>query len=69
MKEPASLRNISQAKMDFCQNCNLGYKSPEAYERLLWDVLNGDSTLFARWDELEYSWHFIQSIIDSGAYI
>lgn len=64
MKEPASLGNISPAKMDFCQNCNLDYKSPEAYERLLGDVIKGDSTLFTRWDELENSWRFIQSVIN-----
>ena len=34
----------------------------DAYERLLYDVLRGDSTLFTRWDEVEHSWRFIDSI-------
>ncbi|WP_207655730.1 glucose-6-phosphate dehydrogenase [Vallitalea okinawensis] len=63
MKEPGSLYNILPAKMDFCQNCNLDYKSPEAYERLIWDVLKGDAALFTHWDEVESSWRFVESII------
>jgi glucose-6-phosphate 1-dehydrogenase len=35
---------------------------PEAYERLLIDALAGDSTLFAREDEVEYAWRFITPI-------
>ncbi len=35
---------------------------PEAYERLLLDALNGDASLFARSDEIELAWEFIDSI-------
>jgi len=35
---------------------------PEAYERLLLDVLRGDSTLFTRSDEVEASWSLITPI-------
>jgi glucose-6-phosphate 1-dehydrogenase len=35
---------------------------PEAYERLLLDALNGDASLFARSDEIELAWTFIDSI-------
>jgi glucose-6-phosphate 1-dehydrogenase len=35
---------------------------PEAYERLLLDALNGDASLFARSDEIELAWKFIDSI-------
>ena len=37
---------------------------PEAYERLLLDVLRGDSTLFMRSDELEAAWQFVTPILD-----
>jgi len=37
---------------------------PEAYERLLLDALNGDASLFARSDEIELAWKFIDSIRD-----
>jgi glucose-6-phosphate 1-dehydrogenase len=37
--------------------------TPEAYERLIYDILRGDSTLFSRWDEVEASWMFADRII------
>jgi glucose-6-phosphate 1-dehydrogenase len=46
----------------------LEYKYPhglaEAYERLLLDVMRGDSTLFTRSDELEAAWRFVQPVLD-----
>ena len=33
-----------------------------AYERLLLEAIRNNSSLFTRWDELEYSWKFIESI-------
>lgn len=53
---------IVPVKMDFCQNCEVGINSPEAYERLLYDVIHGDSARFARWDEVEYSWRFVEKL-------
>ena len=38
---------------------------PEAYERLIIDVLRGQQTLFMRQDELESAWLWIESIKDS----
>jgi len=61
-KKPGQGTQIIPVAMDFCQNCNEGSVSPDAYERLLFDVLRGDSTLFTRWDEVEYSWRFIDNI-------
>ena len=46
---------IIPVAMDFCQNCAIDSVSADAYERLLYDVLRGDSTLFTRWDEVEHS--------------
>jgi glucose-6-phosphate 1-dehydrogenase len=62
-KEPGTLDNILPVKMNFCQNCEFDTNTPEAYEKLLLDVMKGDSTLFTRWDELEYSWKFIDKIL------
>ncbi|MFP4016923.1 MAG: glucose-6-phosphate dehydrogenase [Halanaerobiales bacterium] len=61
-KKPGTEHNIVPVQMDYCQNCQLGSNSPEAYERLLYDIMRGDSTLFTRWDEVEYSWRFIDKI-------
>jgi len=38
---------------------------PEAYERLIIDVLRGEQTLFMRQDELEAAWVWIESIKNS----
>ena len=48
--------------MDFCQNCAIGYNVPEAYERLLYDAMKGEKSLFTRWDEVENSWKFVDAI-------
>lgn len=64
-KKPGQGTQIIPVSMDFCQNCAEGAVSPDAYERLLFDVLRGDSTLFTRWDEVEYSWRFIDSIAEA----
>ena len=36
---------------------------PEAYERLLLDALQGDASLFARSDEIEWSWRAMDKIL------
>lgn len=61
-KRPGTRNTIQPVKMDFCQNCEVGVNSPEAYERLLYDAMIGDQTLFTRWDEVEYSWRLIDPI-------
>ncbi len=49
--------------MDFHYSDSFGATAiPEAYERLLLDALNGDASLFARHDEIELSWGFIDAI-------
>jgi glucose-6-phosphate 1-dehydrogenase len=37
-------------------------KMPVGYEKLLYDVLQGDSASFSHWDEVYYSWRFVDSI-------
>lgn len=58
-KVPGSKVVIENVEMDFCHECKFGPNSPEAYERLLYDVMIGDQTLFTRWDEVENAWKFI----------
>ena len=42
-------------------------RSPDAYERLLLDVVRGDSTLFMRRDEIEAAWSWVEPILDAWA--
>lgn len=37
---------------------------PDAYERVLYDAILGDQTLFTSTDEVKYAWKFITPIID-----
>ncbi|MGB5689287.1 MAG: glucose-6-phosphate dehydrogenase, partial [Woeseiaceae bacterium] len=41
-----------------------GIRYPDAYERLLMEVLRGNPALFMRRDEVEAAWHFIDSIVE-----
>jgi glucose-6-phosphate 1-dehydrogenase len=50
-------------KLDFMDSFD--ERLPEAYERLLVDVLRGNQTLFMRQDELEASWEWIESIANN----
>jgi glucose-6-phosphate 1-dehydrogenase len=64
-KKPGIQGKICPVKMNYCQNCEIcevETNSPEAYEKLIFDVINGDSTLFTRWDEVEKSWETIEMI-------
>lgn len=61
-KTPSTQINIDKQHMEFCQNCNINARSPQAYEKLLLDALNNDQSLYTRWDEIESEWSFIDSI-------
>ena len=53
--------------MDFRYGSYFGQLPPEAYERLIWDCILGDSTLFARSDEVEQSWKIFTPILEYWA--
>ncbi|MEP6709042.1 MAG: glucose-6-phosphate dehydrogenase [Verrucomicrobiota bacterium] len=61
-KMPGTSFRIEPVKMDFHYGTSFGKASPEAYERLLLDAMSGDATLFARRDEVEQAWAFIDMI-------
>ena len=63
MKVPGAGFQIKNVGMDFHYSDLINTKLPEAYERLILDALNGDSTLFARADSVEEAWNFINPII------
>ena len=50
-------------KLDFIDSFN--ERLPEAYERLIIDIIRGQQTLFMRQDELEAAWKWIESITNS----
>jgi len=62
MKEPGAGFNVKNVNMDFHYKDLADVRVPSAYERLLYDVMMGDPTLFSRDDEVETAWKFIEPI-------
>ncbi len=61
-KKPGVQNFIMPVDMDYNRNCLIDGNCPDAYERLIFDIMRGDSTLFAHWDEVEYSWRIVDNI-------
>ncbi len=70
IKQPGNSDEITQAKMDFCQNCILEYQinTPEAYERLLDACIQGDRSWFSQWDQIEAGWSYIELLKQLAAH-
>ncbi len=64
-KIPGSRRRLQEVRMDFRYGTAFAVPPPEAYERLLLDVMLGDQSLFTRTDEVESAWRFITSLLDA----
>jgi len=63
-KSPGQSLHIDDVRMDFLYSTSFGQDPPEAYERLLLDAILGDSTLFAREDEVDLAWRLIDAVAD-----
>jgi glucose-6-phosphate 1-dehydrogenase len=63
-KVPGSAMEVRDVNMDFAYGESFTESSPEAYERLLLDVLIGDPPLFPRQEEVELSWRILDPIED-----
>lgn len=64
MKIPGGGYKVKNVNMEFHYSSLQDTYVPGAYERLLMDVMQGDSTLYTRGDALEAAWRFVQPIID-----
>lgn len=63
-KVPGPASPIQPVKMDFRYGSYFGMSPPEAYERLILDCMIGDSTLFAREDEVFASWSLLSPVLE-----
>jgi glucose-6-phosphate 1-dehydrogenase len=61
-KVPGTSLQVRPVRMHFNYDTEFGAYTPEAYERLLLDVMAGDATLFIRRDEVETAWQIVDSI-------
>jgi glucose-6-phosphate 1-dehydrogenase len=62
VKEPGSGLVIKPAKLKFDYHGYFKKPSPDAYQRLLQDVVAGDQSLFIRSDEVEEAWRWADSL-------
>ena len=62
VKQPGSEMVMAPAELSFDYRERFGVTPADAYERLLFDAINGDGTLFLRADEIEASWRFCDAI-------
>jgi glucose-6-phosphate 1-dehydrogenase len=63
-KAPGTKMHLDSVRMDFHYATSFGIATPEAYERLILDAIAGDATLFARTDEVELSWEWVDRILN-----
>ncbi|GAA1160870.1 glucose-6-phosphate dehydrogenase [Nocardioides aquiterrae] len=66
-KVPGTAMEIRDVNMDFVYGGAFTESSPEAYERLILDVLLGDPPLFPRHEEVELSWMILDPVLDHWA--
>ncbi len=62
-KVPGAQMEVRDVTMDFGYGSSFTEASPEAYERLILDVLLGDPPLFPRHEEVELSWRILDPLI------
>jgi glucose-6-phosphate 1-dehydrogenase len=62
-KIPGPRGSVYPVQMDFHYGSTFGGSTPEAYERLLLDVMTGEATLFMRRDAVEAAWQWVMPIL------
>lgn len=64
-KVPGVQMTLKPVEMDFTYKESYTEATPEAYETLLLDILDGDATLFMRSDQVEAAWKVVMPIINA----
>jgi glucose-6-phosphate 1-dehydrogenase len=62
-KNPLNNGKVEPVRINLA-NDQISLGVPEAYERLIFDAINGDSTFFAHWKEVELAWEWVQPILN-----
>ncbi len=63
---PGGMR-LRQIPLDMIFAQSFDGRSPDAYERLIMDVIRGNQTLFMRRDEVEAAWKWVDPILNAWA--
>ena len=64
VKVPGQGFKVERANLDFYYSSLVETNVMAAYERLLLDAMQGDATLYARADEVEAAWEFVDPILN-----
>ncbi len=64
-KQPGTKFLLKPVVMRFNYQESFSIPLPDAYETLLWDLMNDDATLFMRADQVEAAWQIIMPILDA----
>lgn len=64
VKVPGQGFRVERANLDFYYSSLVETHVMDAYERLLLDAMQGDATLYARADEVEAAWEFVDPILN-----
>lgn len=62
VQKPGEEDSTTPVMMDFCHSCHFGPNTPEAYESILYNVMEGDHNIFPRRDWIEASWEYIDQL-------
>jgi glucose-6-phosphate 1-dehydrogenase len=66
-KVPGLGMDVRAVTMDFTYGSAFSVDSPDAYETLILDALQGDASLFTRADEVEQAWGIVDPLIEAWA--
>ncbi|RPJ49855.1 MAG: glucose-6-phosphate dehydrogenase [Acidobacteria bacterium] len=66
-KHPGPKMHLRTVEMKFNYQEAFATRTPEAYETLLWDVMENDMTLFMRADQVEAAWRLLMPVFDAWA--
>lgn len=58
---------LRPVEIRFAYRDGFAVPSPDAYETLLWDVMNDDATLFMRADQIEAAWQVLMPVLEVWA--
>lgn len=64
VKKPGLELTMEEASMQFSYKTQFQMGLVEAYEKLLYDAIQGDTTLFPQAEDIDASWRFVQPILD-----
>jgi glucose-6-phosphate 1-dehydrogenase len=65
MKTPGAGFEVQNVNMDFHYSDLSNQRIPSAYERLIYDSIKGDATLFPRTEEVLVAWKFLTPVIEA----